>query len=499
MAAVVAGTAVIAAAAAVTVTTLSWGADLRADGRLLPGTTIASVALGEVTTDEAVAALGAHVADVLDRTVEVAHHEHVYTTTARELGATADVDRVVADAVAHAGSVGFADLVRMRWLGGTASASADLPVDLPADAVDRFVADIAGELDRGPIEAEVAWVDDQVERTVDARAGRELDRDAAADAVTASLLGDGDAVALPFVPLPPDVDDDLADTVGEDVTALADAALDRPVTITLEGAEHTVTGRELDAVPDVAGALAAAFADQGVTTTPVRADRGDGAAITLSVPDSSMGALLDEVTAGTAVAAVNAELDVSGGGFRITPEQVGAAVDRTDAAADVRAALDGTSDTVALELAPVRPAITADSFDTVLVVRQSERTVELVRGGATVQQWPVAVGTGGSPTPTGTFVVGAKRFEPTWVNPAPDRWGADMPARIGPGPDNPLGVRAVNWNTLSGSDTLIRFHGTPNEASIGSASSNGCVRMFNADVVELYDLIDTGTTIVSVA
>ena len=115
-----------------------------------------------------------------------------------------------------------------------------------------------------------------------------------------------------------------------------------------------------------------------------------------------------------------------------------------------------------------------------------------------VRTWPVAVGTGGSPTPTGTFTVGAKRFEPTWVNPARDRWGADLPARIGPGPDNPLGLRALNWNRVGGGDTLIRFHGTPNEDSIGEAASNGCVRMFNDDVIELYDLVPSGAMIISI-
>jgi lipoprotein-anchoring transpeptidase ErfK/SrfK len=73
-----------------------------------------------------------------------------------------------------------------------------------------------------------------------------------------------------------------------------------------------------------------------------------------------------------------------------------------------------------------------------------------------------------------------------------------MPAQIGPGPDNPLGARAINWNR-NGADTLIRFHGTPNEDSIGEAASAGCVRMFNDDVIELYDLVETGMTIVSVS
>ena len=377
-------------------------------------------------------------------------------------------------------------------VGSSDGLTSDLTIDVPPDAVEAYVADIAAELDRGPIDAELAWVDDQVELTGDSRNGRTLDREATVAAVTASLTGDGAPVDLPFEQLPPTVDDDLAQGIAERATETADAVLDHPVTVTLDGATHTVTARDLDAVPDVTAVL----------DTALRAadpDAVDADAIDLTIADEPLAGFLDTVTAGTSVAARDATLDVSGGGFRVTPEQLGAAVDRAEASTSLRSALAGDDDLVALSLDPVRPAITTDDFDQVLVVRQSARTVELLRGGAIVREWPVAVGTGGSPTPTGTFVVGAMRYEPTWVNPAKDRWGADMPDRIGPGPDNPLGLRAVNWNTLGGSDTLIRFHGTPNEASIGSASSNGCVRMFNADVVELYDMVSSGMTIVSVA
>ena len=94
------------------------------------------------------------------------------------------------------------------------------------------------------------------------------------------------------------------------------------------------------------------------------------------------------------------------------------------------------------------------------------------------------------------FTIGVKRFEPTWHNSSPDGWGKDMPLEIGPGPHNPLGLRALNWYR-DGYDTLIRFHGTANEASIGRAASHGCVRMTNANVIELYDLVETGTVVVS--
>ncbi|MDQ3981917.1 MAG: L,D-transpeptidase, partial [Actinomycetota bacterium] len=62
-----------------------------------------------------------------------------------------------------------------------------------------------------------------------------------------------------------------------------------------------------------------------------------------------------------------------------------------------------------------------------------------------------------------------------------------------PGPGNPLGLRAINWTAPA-----IRFHGTSALYSLGYNASHGCVRMSNEDVIELYDMIDVGTPIVSV-
>ena len=81
---------------------------------------------------------------------------------------------------------------------------------------------------------------------------------------------------------------------------------------------------------------------------------------------------------------------------------------------------------------------------------------------------------------------------PTWVNPDPDGWGADMPEVIPPGPDNPLGTRALNWSAPA-----IRFHGTSADYSIGYNASHGCVRLHMSDVEQLYELVDVGTPIVS--
>ena len=47
-------------------------------------------------------------------------------------------------------------------------------------------------------------------------------------------------------------------------------------------------------------------------------------------------------------------------------------------------------------------------------------------------------------SPQGHFEIVNKRVNPTWVNPARDTWGKDEPAMIPPGPDNPLGTRALD-------------------------------------------------------
>ncbi len=64
-----------------------------------------------------------------------------------------------------------------------------------------------------------------------------------------------------------------------------------------------------------------------------------------------------------------------------------------------------------------------------------------------------------------------------------------------PGLNNPLGARAL-YIFQDGKDTLYRVHGTPDWQSVGKATSSGCVRMFNQDVIDLFDRVPNGTPIV---
>ena len=58
------------------------------------------------------------------------------------------------------------------------------------------------------------------------------------------------------------------------------------------------------------------------------------------------------------------------------------------------------------------------------------------------------------------------------------------------GPNNPLGARALY---IGG--TIYRIHGTNQAATIGGAVSSGCIRMMNADVIDLYERVKVGAPV----
>lgn len=87
-----------------------------------------------------------------------------------------------------------------------------------------------------------------------------------------------------------------------------------------------------------------------------------------------------------------------------------------------------------------------------------------------------------------------KRLNPTWI-PTPSMRERDptLPAVVHPGPDNPLGTRALNLSWQ-----YYRIHGIDDERKIGRRASNGCFGLFNHHVEQLYDLVRIGTQVVVV-
>jgi lipoprotein-anchoring transpeptidase ErfK/SrfK len=63
---------------------------------------------------------------------------------------------------------------------------------------------------------------------------------------------------------------------------------------------------------------------------------------------------------------------------------------------------------------------------------------------------------------------------------------------------NPMGARGL-YLYAGAKDTLYRIHGTNQPEFIGQARSSGCIRMTNEDVIDLYDRVNTGATVVVLA
>lgn len=90
------------------------------------------------------------------------------------------------------------------------------------------------------------------------------------------------------------------------------------------------------------------------------------------------------------------------------------------------------------------------------------------------------------------------RTQVTLKDPAPD-WrptpsmkirNPEWPDYVGPGPDNPLGTRALHLSW-----TYYRIHGTHDTRKIGRRSSNGCIGLYNEHIEELYELANVGTQV----
>ena len=92
--------------------------------------------------------------------------------------------------------------------------------------------------------------------------------------------------------------------------------------------------------------------------------------------------------------------------------------------------------------------------------------------------------------------VGNKRVWPDWTPPAAMLLRRpELPKHMDPGPDNPLGPRAM-YLFRDGKDLQYRVHGTTEPWSIGGDVSSGCIRLLNEDIVDLFQRTPVGTDVV---
>jgi lipoprotein-anchoring transpeptidase ErfK/SrfK len=98
----------------------------------------------------------------------------------------------------------------------------------------------------------------------------------------------------------------------------------------------------------------------------------------------------------------------------------------------------------------------------------------------------------------GVAKIGRMTEWPSWTPTAEIKKRMDVPDFVGPGPQNPMGARAL-YLFEGNKDTLYRIHGTNQPEYIGQAISSGCIRMTNEDVIDLYKRVKQGTIVVVLA
>ena len=126
-----------------------------------------------------------------------------------------------------------------------------------------------------------------------------------------------------------------------------------------------------------------------------------------------------------------------------------------------------------------------------IVVNLGDLRLYYFEPGAPVRAYPIGIAKDGYATPQGVTAVKGKRAKPVWIpGPSARRDDPDLPARVKPGPDNPLGEHALYlaWPTY-----LI--HGTNEPRGVGRHSSRGCIRLYPDDMAELYARVQPGTTV----
>lgn len=155
-------------------------------------------------------------------------------------------------------------------------------------------------------------------------------------------------------------------------------------------------------------------------------------------------------------------------------------------------------DAAALEMASGFSAIARReiSFSTdeepgTIIVDTGERRLYLVLEDGRAMRYGIGVAREGFEW-NAVLKISAKREWPGWTPPeAMIRREPDLPRFMPGGLDNPLGARALYLG-----NTLYRIHGSNEPETIGEAVSSGCIRMLNADVIDLYERVRIGAKVI---
>jgi L,D-transpeptidase ErfK/SrfK len=121
----------------------------------------------------------------------------------------------------------------------------------------------------------------------------------------------------------------------------------------------------------------------------------------------------------------------------------------------------------------------------------AQRLYYFPKDGKTVETFPIGTGAEAGMTPRGTTKVIQKIPNPAWYPPASIRKERpELPGRVAPGPDNPLGAYAMRLGWTS-----YLIHGSNQEFGVGRNVSHGCIRIYSFDIERLFHEVPVGTPV----
>ena len=188
----------------------------------------------------------------------------------------------------------------------------------------------------------------------------------------------------------------------------------------------------------------------------------------------------------------DASLSFDGGKLLIVPDRTGRTLDVNVAAKALSAAMTDGVRKVTIPVQQTFAAHRTSDFARVIVVHGGSNSLDLYVNGALSKTYGVATGQPAYPTPMGQFFIVSKQVDPVWINPH-SSWSVGMPEYVPAGPNNPLGTRAMQLSA-----DAIYIHGTPEDDSIGSHASHGCIRMHMSDAEDLFGRVNVGTPVLIV-
>ena len=280
------------------------------------------------------------------------------------------------------------------------------------------------------------------------------------------------------------------------------APLQKPVVVSYEGERYRLSPGKLDQRADVNAVIEEAVnrtREGGLIERVGRYFQGSAVNVNLDPGLSYNEEAVDDFVATLAEEInqepVNASIEPSGDQLIPTRGETGVALLEDDVRDQVVEEIEeaGAGEVIAAQVETTRPEITtkelASEYPTYITVSQAEYKLRLFKNLKLVKTYPIAVGGGGYPTPTGLHSIQDKQVDPTWNVPESSWAGSLAGQSIPPGPSNPLKERWMGIYDGAG------IHGTDDTGSIGSAASHGCIRMLIPDVVELFDKVEVGDPI----